>query len=394
MFAACRAGPRMRVLLMPSPVPTHLAPMVPLAWACLAAGHHVLVSGRPNVIATAVGAGLPVVEYGSRYDELAPFADLRGGPSFRTVTATDARPSMAVMAQGWRDRVDPDVDAALAAARDWRPDLIVADPLEFGAHLVAAVLRVPLVCHRWGVDGTGVLLRRLASIALADTAARLGVPGPLTEPALLLDPCPPVLQAPELPAGAPVRFVPYAGGGQPPRWHREPTRTPRVCLSLGRVTPDLIDPADLRALLAALGDLDDVEVVVTVDDRHAARCGSPGPAVRLVPPVPLNLVLDRCDAVVHHGGSGTTLTAAAYGLPQVVLPFSHSLPVAGERVAASGAGIAVDGSDPDRVPAATAAAVRTVLATDGYRGAAQRIADLMAASPSPAAIVHVLENLV
>jgi len=49
-------------------------------------------------------------------------------------------------------------------------------------------------------------------------------------------------------------------------------------------------------------------------------------------------LLERCCAVVHHGGAGTTHTAAAAGLPQVLCPLFADQPFWAGRVRAMGAG--------------------------------------------------------
>jgi sterol 3beta-glucosyltransferase len=49
-------------------------------------------------------------------------------------------------------------------------------------------------------------------------------------------------------------------------------------------------------------------------------------------------LFDRCCAVAHHGGAGTTHAAAAAGLPQVVCPFFGDQPFWARRVRKAGAG--------------------------------------------------------
>jgi sterol 3beta-glucosyltransferase len=49
-------------------------------------------------------------------------------------------------------------------------------------------------------------------------------------------------------------------------------------------------------------------------------------------------LFSRCSAVIHHGGAGSTHSAALAGLPQVVCPFFADQPFWAERVRRSGAG--------------------------------------------------------
>ncbi len=379
----------MRVLVMPSPVPTHLAPLIPLGWALVAAGHEVLVAGRPNVVSTATGAGFAVAPVGDHYDESAQFASVTAAFGAET---DRVRQSLGTVAAGWRARVEPTVAEFVALGRAFAPDLILADPLEFGANLLSGVLGVPLVCHRWGVDGSGPLLLDLAATALADAVTRAGL-ATLPRPALTLDPCPAGLQSPALPPGEPIRFVPYGGGGVLPAWVHRPAGPRRVCLSLGRITLDLYPPEVFRPLLAGLAALPGTEVLVTVDAAQREVLGTPGGAIRLIDPLPLNRLLPGCAAVIHHGGSGTLLTAAALGVPQLVLPFTHSLAVGGQQVRAAGVGIAVDGGDPVTVAVATCAALDRLLREPGFAAAAGKTRDEMAAMPSPHTVVARLESL-
>lgn len=58
--------------------------------------------------------------------------------------------------------------------------------------------------------------------------------------------------------------------------------------------------------------------------------------------VPLQTLLPRCRALVHHGGIGTAALAYAAGIPQIVTPFAHDQFDNAQRVAASGCGVRLD----------------------------------------------------
>ena len=62
--------------------------------------------------------------------------------------------------------------------------------------------------------------------------------------------------------------------------------------------------------------------------------------------VNLQELVKRVTAVVHHGGAGTTTTAARAGVPQVVVPQIADQPYWASRVAALGIGAAHDGPSP------------------------------------------------
>lgn len=380
--------------MMTTPMPTHLPPMVPLAWALRAAGHEVLVAGQPDVQDMAHAAGLDSVCVGGWFhhnDWLSPYLP----PGVRPLEALgrDNRMALAGNAKTVAVHARYLIPAYLEVARDWRPDLVVGEQLDFAAPVVAGVLGVPSVRHRWGVDPLSGPARPIAEVFLDGLCRRLGLDG-LPEPALVLDPCPPVLQVPDAAPGTPIRFVPFNGRGTRPEWVRRRRAARRVCVTFGQQTLLLNGMPLLRHVLAAFDGLRDTEAVVTVDPSLQPGLGDLPDAVRVVDPTPLSLFLDTCDAIVHHGGCGTAMTATAAGLPQLVLPQIMDQFAAGDAVAAVGAGLSVeraaDQDDPRRVREALGA----LLTEDGYRAAAAELAAAVRRMPSPARVALDLEQLV
>ncbi|OXM65233.1 glycosyltransferase [Amycolatopsis vastitatis] len=101
----------------------------------------------------------------------------------------------------------------------------------------------------------------------------------------------------------------------------------------------------------------------------------------------------RVAAVVHHGGQGTTTTAARAGVPQVVVPQAADQPYWAGRVAELGVGVAHDGPVPtsESLSAALrtalapkvrerAAAVAATIRTDGAESAAKLLLDTVGRS--------------
>jgi glycosyltransferase len=384
----------MRVLVMATPSPTHFTPLVPLAWALRAAGHEVLVAGQPDVLPAVASAGLNAVGFGTAFDGEAML--LRGLPEGRR--PLEARPRTAFRMSGyaglWAAHAAAHVDAYLAFARDFRPGLVVSDPLEYSALMVGAALGVPVAQHRWGVDALSGPARREARTALREVCDRLGLDG-LREPEVLLDPCPPGLRLPESAPGTPIRHVPFNGNGAMPGWLRDERpgarRTPRVAVTFGGTLP-LNGVPFARRTLHALGTGTGAEIVATVDRRFRAELGPVPDSVRLVDPLPVHLLFGRCDAVVHHGGAGTSMTATAFGLPQLVLPqladhFSH-----GDRLAAAGAGIAFDTAGEQHDAGLLQDALTDLLTDPGYAGSARGLSGEMARMPAPSRVAAGLEE--
>jgi len=101
-----------------------------------------------------------------------------------------------------------------------------------------------------------------------------------------------------------------------------------------------------------------------------------------------DLVLPHADAIVHHGGAGTTLAALAAGVPQLVVVGAADRRYNARHVAARGAGLATASGQID------ADVLRTVLTAEPLRVAAGEVAAEIAAMPPPEEIAAALTALV
>lgn len=309
----------MRVLVTAA-VPSHLMTVVPLAWALRAMGCEVLVAGKPEVTRTARAAGLCTADV----TEADPGREARRRAG--AASASDGPPDWARMGDNWRARVANVIDGYLDVARAFGPDLVITDPIEYSGPVLAGVLGVPYAVHRWGPESLSSEAFPHARAALAGLCAGLGAADSYGEPAAIIDPCPPSLQSPEAtPASHPMRFVPFNGAGDAPQWPSD-GRT-RICVSLGMfgfsALAEYGSASVLDVLARGLEGRTDLDVVLPAPAEHLDRVRDLPAPVRVVPQVPLHTILGGCDLVLHHGGSGTALTAATFGLPQLVLPQAH-----------------------------------------------------------------------
>jgi UDP:flavonoid glycosyltransferase YjiC (YdhE family) len=383
----------MRVLMMTTAVPTHFAPMVPLAWGLRAAGHEVLVAGQPDVMPVIRSAGLSGVSLGepTGLDD-ALRGMLKGGQRFFAQAPRPRPEDMGFFGRVWMAQARKLLPDYLALARELDPHLILADQLEYTSLLVGGVLGVPVVHHRWGVDCVSTLALREATGELADLAADVGLDG-LPAPAVTLDPCPPSLQLPATPPGTPIRFVPFNGTAVLPDWVRRlrqdgrPDGTGRrVVVSLGHSLLPMNGVPFVRHLLSACAELPDVEIIATIDQEYRDAFGSLPPQVRLVDPTPLHLFLDECDVIVNQGGAGTSLTAITMGVPQLALPQWADQFGTGDRLRDLGVGLVLDQVESQDDPAAVAGALESLLSDPGYRGATEKLRGEMAVMPAPAQV--------
>ncbi|MCP2088525.1 glycosyltransferase [Paraburkholderia aspalathi] len=93
--------------------------------------------------------------------------------------------------------------------------------------------------------------------------------------------------------------------------------------------------------------------------------------------VPLQKLLPRCRALVHHGGIGTAALAYAAGIPQVVTPFAHDQFDNAQRVVVSGCGVRLD---KPLEPQALARALKHVLGSPSIATQCGRVQDRLASS--------------
>jgi UDP:flavonoid glycosyltransferase YjiC (YdhE family) len=384
----------MRVLLISTPSATHMMPIVPLAWALRAAGHEVLVLGQPDIVPTAHGAGLPAVAIGDVFDGMELTHALP--PGVRPIEAglfQVADGQWPQMARTWVIHAKYMVGRYLNFARSWQPDLLLTDPLEHSALIMGGVLGIPVVQHRWGPEPLGHAGIGLAQRVLRGRAEMLGSPDGVPEPTLVLDPYPPGWNVPGVPAGTRIRPVPYNGGGRQPAWAADRRAARRACVSLGSMVLDLNGLPLVQYLAKAAALVGDLELVVTLPDRYRAGLGPVPDAVTVVPPTPLHMFISSCDAVVHHGGGGTALTALAHGVPQLLLPQMVDQFVRCERIAASGVGVALSDAETQNSPSTLANALAEVLEKPGYAEAAARLSEESARLPSPAQVAADLAEL-
>jgi UDP:flavonoid glycosyltransferase YjiC (YdhE family) len=346
----------------------HLNPLVPIATALVEAGHTVAFAPSPSLVDRVRALG---------------FVGIPAGPPYgRTEPSPLRPPDVEAEERGIREYFAGSLARARAAAlepicADWKPDVVVADEMDFGALLAAE--RAGLPCARVLVIAAGTLAREAV---VGAALARLGV---RTRGDLILSPFPPSFREPAIPLPPntySLRWTDPPADGQPVKTG--------VYATLGTIFN--LEAGDLFSrLLAGLRRLD-VDLLLTVGPHlDPAMFGPPPPHVRILQYVPQNLVIPGCELVVSHGGSGSVLGALSHGKPMVLLPMGADQPHNAERAKALGVAEVLDvlTAGPDEI----AAAARTVRESFTYRHAAERLRDEIAALPAPATAVPLLEAL-
>ena len=404
----------MRVLFVVWGWPSHFFPLVPTAWACWTAGHDVLVASQPSLADTMRTTGLPSVSVGEDVDVMALFRrrlsplQRQDGPITQMGRHDEVNklglrgPNAHVMEIYTRvaEAMTPDT---VRLASEWRPDVVVWDPITFAGGIAARHVGARSVRHVWGVDITRHMgLDQEWPSALAELSARHAVAAPSIAADCSLDICPPWLQIPRAEPTVPVRYVPHNGPGEVPEWlTRQPDRA-RACVTWGTSTDKMTGPGSYLAPMIAesIAELD-IEVVLPASPAQREALGSLPGNVKVTGWLPLNALLRSCSAIVHQGGAGTAFTAALHGVPQLAISQIHDQVLLSERLAAAGGAVHLPADQAE--PASVLRSFSALLEMPAYREAAgllrqhmldqatlaetaQRLAEAVGASGSTAAV--------
>ncbi|WP_345638219.1 glycosyltransferase [Rugosimonospora acidiphila] len=317
----------MRILVTVNDAYGHVLPLVPTLRRMRDRRHEVVLASPGDRIASLGLDGIRLWRYPWAPPDNPPAPPTDPDPAHRLAWATTL--SFPHDARGW-------VEALLADARRFRPDLIVSEPVEHAGRVVAAALGVPLVEHGWGftlpagTDSAG-------AAGLGDVYAAAGTAP--REPDLRVDLGPAAVQAPDAqPHVARYRHVPWSipTAALPP-----PGKLPRVLLTLGTYPHPGADQR-LRAAARAASTLG-VELVVALGNADRGSAGTGWPAgVRVTDWIDLPAESARCTLVIHHAGAGSCWAALAAGVPAVCLPQAADQFRNAALVARAGAGVVVE----------------------------------------------------
>lgn len=379
----------MRILFTSIAGAGHVHPMVPLGKAFLDRGDELLWSTSADLgeslqtegFDTAV-AGLPIPE--ARAEVAARFPEVLRLPPSELPDAYFPKLFGATLAPA-------SLPELLPLARDFGPELIVADASDFAAPVVAAVLGVPSVSHSFG----SVLPRVRVEEAAAESAHLWTDHGLEARPFggcydhLYIDIYPPSLGATttdHLGAVQPMRPGSFAAGAGELPLELHADGLPIVYATLGTV---FNDDAGLMATMAHAIAAVGARGVVTVGPQgNPAAVGGVPDGVHVARYIPQDQVLPYCAAVMSHAGSGTFLAALGLGLPQVCIPQAADQFL--NAAAAVQANVAVLVPPENRSLDCITAALSQVLEDDALRNNAEMVRADIEAMPSPAYVAETL----
>ncbi len=390
----------MRALFTVQPSVGHLHPLVPVANALQGAGHAVAVCSSTSFREDVEAFGLKHIAAGldwvtgdhSTWTAFPPMPP--PGPEFARFVVT-------VFADITTQHMVPDL---VRIAREWRPDMIIREHMEYGGCLAAESLGIPhasIAGNAYSaIDSPEVHYfpgnRMMVAEPMARHREQLGLPPdpevrmPFRH--LHIAFTPPSWDGASAPRPANITHLRHSStvrpGASQPAWAGGIESRPTVFASLGTVFNKT--PGVLEAIVSGLSQ-EPINLVVAIGhDQDPARFGSPTDNVRIERYVDQPLLLEQCDAFVTHGGFNSVKEAAILGVPMVVVPITADQPYSAARCAALGIG-SVIGPD-SRTPDAIRAAVRAVLDDAAYRDSAKRFQAEMTALPGRDRLVELLTS--
>jgi len=346
-----------------------------VASALLARGHDATMLGPPSLRESIENTGVGYAKLGVR-----PPAD----PSRRTeylmqvVGSTDLAPSL----RGLIEELNPDgmvIDCNLS----WALELPIPVP---AAVLVHTALGLYLPVWQPVIDATN--RRRLGSglVPLKPAPDSWLSHQAVIVASLLRFDCAPQPLPENVTYVGPIRR--RHGNGRSTMAAPDPTNTPLVLVSYS-TDPLQNGPERLQEALDGLADLP-VRVLATTSGAFDPERLSVPPNASVVNDIRHDQVMAGAQAIVTHGGHGTTLEALCHGLPVVCVPGlgRDQVPIA-RRVAELGLGVALA---TDSTAGDIRKGVRTVLRDHSYRERAREFERRCGDTDGATAAAEILER--
>ena len=394
----------MRVLFSTTAGAGHFGPLVPVAQACRAAGWDVAVAAPNTFDDTVRGAGLDHLPFPE-----APPDQMRA--TFGRLTELPPEQGDRVVMVDVFGRLDAQaaLPALITIMADWRPDLVVREPCEFGSLVAAEQAGIPQAQVAIGMARLSSAFTDLLQDPLAELSEAAGLPAGRAAERFgelnTLSSVPASLDASDV--GMIVReFGHPVAEDAGPMWRYRTNTSTAAVLPAAWGDPDLpLVYASYGSVLARSGFLTNVyaDTLAALADQPIRLLMTTGTGFDLdsLGPIPTNARVERwwpqadvmpaASAMIGHGGFGTTMTALAAGVPQVVLPlFAADQHVHAAQVASVGAGLRL--STPD-LAAELPAALRTILTDHAFGDRARAVAAEIAALPDLNRSVSLLESL-
>lgn len=219
----------------------------------------------------------------------------------------------------WPDHAEAKAHDLITAWRRARPDLVIAECSDLGAHLAAKVLHLPVFAAD---NGLGPVLLDLWDTDIAPALTPLykqhGQDTPVLPAMLTPAPIPWFYRTPPPAARAVRRTVAEFRTALPGRPARSPSSRPLVYVSLGTLTTAMSGLRTVvgdvyREIMAALSGIG-CDAIVSAGDLAQDLPGA-DPRIEVVEHVPQPALLRRVDLFVTHAGRASLLDAVQGATP-------------------------------------------------------------------------------
>jgi len=378
----------LKVIVLAGITPSTFFAHVSLATALRDAGHQVMVTAAADDVVPAIAAAglpaVPVMEPGLTREQIFAEAGLAQVPQ----DAVERE----YMAGRWFALIETrPLDTLLKFAEDWRPDVVIGGMLAYGAPLLAAHLGVPYVRQAWDIHPP-TLFDAGATFQLREELAELGLED-LPEPDMLIDVMPPSMRTPEAKPGHMMRWIPGNTQCRLEPWMYAKGADTRIGITVGTGVADYNQYDFVQGIAKFVATLD-AEVAVAVPEAATPVLRERLDEKVKVGWVPLDMLAQTCDVLVHQSGGSTMMTALSYGVPQVLLPDAgqHRQVEMARRLVEAGAALVL--SHEQATTEVIAKHCQEILSNPSYAAAAAGLAKEIAALPLPSEMARRIELLV
>jgi UDP:flavonoid glycosyltransferase YjiC (YdhE family) len=378
----------LKVIILAGVAPSTIFTHVPLATALRNAGHQVMMTAAMDgMIKTITEVGLSAVRV---TDPNLSARQIIAGAGLARVPE-DAVERERLAGQWWARLDAVTLDALLAFAKDWRPDVVVGGMCAYAGPLLAAHLGVPWVRHAWDIHDPS-LMDAGANDELREELAVLGLDR-LPEPDMLIDVAPPSLRPQSTVPAHMMRWIPGNSPALLEPWMYTRGEGARIGVTIGTGVAEYNQYDFLQGILENVTTLDAEVVVPVAEDAAPVIRERMGKNVR-AGWIPLDVLAPTCDVLVHQSGGSTMMTALSTGVPQIMIPDPglHRAQEMARRIAEAGAGIVL--TPQEATSEIVAKSCQEIISNPSYATAASAIAQEIAALPLPSEVARRIEWVV
>ncbi|WP_054534460.1 glycosyltransferase [Herpetosiphon geysericola] len=379
----------MRILFTTHPVIGHFHPLVPLAQACVDAGHQVAFATGGDLQQAVEHAGFQWFQAG--------YPSLHAVPPVNPpVHEVDQRAwILANMYAGQlASAMLPDL---LAIGYQWQPDLIVRNSFEYSGCIAAEACTIPHVSFEVSFFANanrdpsllGLAVQKLCQQFNLECAEGYALLYRYAHLSCFAEP----YQLPH------VALPPTTLRFRPTLYRETRSTSERIILPSDRptiyVTLGTIYGYNLHIFETILHafQTEPYHLVMSIGQQHDPMVFGVQPAhITIVRYLPQWQILPHCDAVICHGGFSSLVGALSHGLPVIIIPLGADQPDHAQRCAELGVGIALDSQQ--LTPLVIQQTLRELIQNPCYRAKAQALQATMEAYPPISTAVPFLEQLV